>query len=130
MTSRPRRRRRSEGDGHEQGRETASRHTDESAYVGDRKVFEYVTALARERGLAGATVLEALMGFGHSAHLHRKHVFESDRALVIEIVDVEDKLRRFAAELTAVSGIGLVTLEAVEILSGPTDFQDEELADG
>jgi len=32
--------------------------------------------------------------------------------------------------LTAVSGIGLVTLEAVEILSGPTDFQDEELADG
>lgn len=105
-------------------------YTDESAYVGDRKVFEYVTALARERGLAGATVLEALMGFGHSAHLHRKHVFESDRALVIEIVDVEDKLRRFAAELTAVPGIGLVTLEAVEILSGPTDFQDEELADG
>ena len=74
-------------------------YTDESAYVGDRKVFEYVTALARERRLAGATVLEALMGFGHSAQLHRKHVFESDRALVIEIVDGEDKLRAFAAEL-------------------------------
>lgn len=96
-------------------------YTDESAYVGDRKVFEYVTALARERGLAGATVLEALMGFGHSAHLHRKHVFENDRALVIEIVDGEDKLRAFAAELAGVPGIGLVTLEAVEILSGLGD---------
>ena len=36
-------------------------YTDESAYVGDRKVFEYVTALARERRLAGATVLEVLI---------------------------------------------------------------------
>ena len=96
-------------------------YTDESAYVGDRKVFEYVTALARERKLAGATVLEALMGFGHSTHLHRKHVIENDRALVIEIVDGEDNLRSFAAELTGVSGIGLVTLEAVEILSGLGD---------
>ncbi len=105
-------------------------YTDESAYVGDRKVFEYVTALARERKLAGATVLEALMGFGHSAHLHRRQMFENDRALVIEIVDGEDKLRSFAAELTGVSGIGLVTLEAVEILSGLGDCPDGEAAHG
>ncbi|RJT21049.1 DUF190 domain-containing protein [Chakrabartia godavariana] len=105
-------------------------YTDESAYVGDRKVFEYVTALARERRLAGATVLEALMGFGHSAQLHRKHVFESDRALVIEIVDGEDKLRAFAAELAGVSGIGLVTLEAVEILSGLGDGHEGEQVEG
>lgn len=105
-------------------------YTDESAYVADRKVFEYVTTLARERGLAGATVLEALMGFGHSAHLHRKHVFESDRALVIEIVDSEDTLRAFAAELAGVSGIGLITLEAVEILSGLEDGESGERADG
>lgn len=93
-------------------------YTDEAAYIGDRKVFEYVASLARERKLAGATVLEALIGFGHSAHLHRRHILESDRALLIEIVDVEDRLRGFAAELEGVPGIGLITLEAVEIVSG------------
>ncbi|MCI1270102.1 MAG: DUF190 domain-containing protein [Sphingobium sp.] len=93
-------------------------YTDEAAYVGDRKVFEYVASLARERRLAGATVLEALIGFGHSAHLHKRHVLESDRALLIEIVDREDRLRAFAAEIAEVPGIGLVTLEAVEVLAG------------
>lgn len=93
-------------------------YTDEAAYIGDRKVFEYVASLARERRLAGATVLEALIGFGRSAHLHKRHVLESDRALLVEIVDAEDRLRAFAKEIVEVPGIGLVTLEAVEVLVG------------
>lgn len=105
-------------------------YTDEAAYIGDRKVFEYVASLARERKLAGATVLEALIGFGHSAHLHRRHILESDRALLIEIVDVEDRLRGFAAELKNFPGIGLITLEAVEILSGLAGPSDKGTAHG
>jgi len=93
-------------------------YTDESAYMGDRKVFEYVASLAREQKLAGVTVLEALIGFGRSAHFHRRHVLESDRAVVIEIVDEDAKLRAFVAALDEVPDIGLVTLEAVEILGG------------
>ena len=91
-------------------------YTDESAFDGDRKVFEVIASRARDSHLAGVTVLEALIGFGRSAHLHRRHVLENDRAIVIEIVDEEDRLRRFATNLSDVPGIGLATLEAVEVL--------------
>lgn len=93
-------------------------YTAASAYFGDRKLSEYIVALAREQRLAGATVLEALIGFGKSAHLHRPHVFESDRALVIEIVEEEAVLRRFVSALEDVPDIGLITMETVEVLSG------------
>ncbi|MDF8335455.1 DUF190 domain-containing protein [Novosphingobium cyanobacteriorum] len=93
-------------------------YTDEGAYIGDRKVFEYAASLARERKLAGATVIDALIGFGHSAHLHRRHVLESDRAVVVEIVDEEGKLRSFVEALADVPGIGLMTLETVEVVGG------------
>jgi PII-like signaling protein len=38
--------------------------------------------------------------------------------MVIEIVDAEDKLRAFAASLSGMKDIGLVTLEKVEVLHG------------
>ncbi len=93
-------------------------YTDEAAFVGDRKVFEYVASLARDRKMAGLTVLQALLGFGASSRVHRRHVLESDRALVIEIVDFEDALRAFVADLDDVPDIGLITLEAIEVIGG------------
>ncbi|CCA93113.1 MULTISPECIES: DUF190 domain-containing protein [Novosphingobium] len=93
-------------------------YTDEAAYIGDRKVFEYVASLARDQKIAGVTVLEALMGFGGSARLHRRHVLESNRAVVIEIIDVEDALRAFVALLADVPDIGIITLETVEVIGG------------
>lgn len=93
-------------------------YTDESAFFGDQRVFEFIAGLARDQKLAGVTILEAMLGFGRSAHLHRKHVLESDRAVVIEIIDTEPLLRSFAAKLKDVPDIGLVTLEAIEIIGG------------
>ena len=93
-------------------------YSDESAYVGDRRVFEYIASAARDAKLGGVTVLEALLGFGHAAQIHRRHVLENDRAVVVEIVDTEAKLRAFAASLEQVTDIGLMTLEAVEVLGG------------
>ena len=77
-----------------------------------------IATRARDAKLAGATVLDALIGFGQSAHLHRRHVLESDRAVVVEIIDEEQRLRTFAAMLQEVPGIGLITLEAIEIIGG------------
>ncbi|MBN9506664.1 MAG: DUF190 domain-containing protein [Sphingopyxis granuli] len=96
-------------------------YTDEAAYMGDRNVYEYIASLAREKQLAGVTVLEALIGFGHSPRLHRGHVLESRRAIVIEIVDEEAKLRDFVAALDDVPDVGLMTLEKVEILGGKAE---------
>lgn len=91
-------------------------YTDEAAYFGDRKVFEVVAIRAREAGLAGATVLQALLGFGHTPHLHTRRLLDDDRSVVVEIVDDEDKLRAFAASLSDLPDLGLITLEGVEVL--------------
>lgn len=93
-------------------------YTDEAAYFGDRKVLEVVASRARDAGLAGVTILEALIGFGRSARQHRRHVLENDRSVVIEIVDEETAVRRFADSLDDVPGLGLITLEAIAVLGG------------
>jgi PII-like signaling protein len=93
-------------------------YTDEAAYYGDRKVFEVVATRARDAKMAGVTVLQALFGFGRSVHVHRRHVLEDDQSLVVEIVDQDAQLRAFVASLSDVTGIGLITLEAVEIIGG------------
>lgn len=91
-------------------------YTDEAAYFGDRKVFEVVATRARDAKMAGATIVLALLGFGRTAHQHRRHILEDERSLVIEIVDEDARVRNFAASLSDMPGIGLVTIEAVEIL--------------
>src|SRR3546814_11672466 len=93
-------------------------YTDEAAYLGDRKVLEVIASRARDAGLAGITVLDARLGFGRSAHVHRRHVFESDRAVVIEIVDEDERLRTFVDSFDDIPDAGLMTLEPVELLGG------------
>jgi uncharacterized protein len=96
-------------------------YTDENAYFGDRKVFELIAERARDARLGGATVIEAMIGIGRSAHTHRRHILENDRSVVIEIVDDDAKLRTFIASLRDLKGIGLMTLEAVEIIDLQSD---------
>lgn len=91
-------------------------YTDELAFTGDRRSLEVIASRALKEALAGVTVLEATLGFGASAHVHRRHALESDRSVVIEIVDEEERLRAFATSLDDITGIGLMTLENVEVL--------------
>ena len=61
---------------------------------GHRPLYEAIVLKAREMQLAGATVLRGRMGFGHSSHLHTTKILRlsQDLPLVIEIVDIEDKI--------------------------------------
>lgn len=92
-------------------------YTDEAAYFGDRKVFEVIANRAREAKLAGATVLMALLGFGRTAHVRTRHILNDDQSVVIEIVDEDAALRNFVASLSDLPEVGLITLEAVEVLA-------------
>lgn len=92
-------------------------YTDEAAYFGDRKVFEVITTRARDAKLAGATVLLAMLGFGRTAHVRTRHILNDDQSVVIEIVDEEAALRLFVATLSDLPDVGLMTLEAVEVLA-------------
>lgn len=91
-------------------------YTSESAYYGDSKVYAVIATRARDTKLAGATILRADVGFGRSAHLRTRHVLEDEQSVVIEIVDEESALRAFVSAIDDVTGVGLITLEAVEVL--------------
>ena len=95
-------------------------YTDEAARAGGRPLYESLVLQARDSGLAGATVLRGPMGFGLSHRLHTAKILDlsGNLPLVIEIVDAEPALRAFAAAISPIGDIGLVTLERVEVLHG------------
>jgi uncharacterized protein len=83
-----------------------------------RPLYEALVLKAREAGLAGATVLRGPMGFGQSSRLHTAKILRlsSDLPMVVEIVDIEDKIKAFLPALEAMMPSGLVTLEKVQVL--------------
>jgi uncharacterized protein len=81
-------------------------------------LFEAIVLKAREAGLAGATVLRGVMGYGQSSRLHTAKILRlsEDLPIVVEIVDAEEKIRAFLPTLEGLMGSGLVTLERVSVL--------------
>lgn len=87
-----------------------------------KPLYEHIVLKARESGLAGATVLRAVEGFGASSLLHTARLLRlsDDLPMVIEIVDKEERLKPFIDELDAIFDDaecgGLATLEKVDVL--------------
>jgi hypothetical protein len=81
-------------------------------------LYEAIVLKAREKHLAGATVLRGSLGFGKSSHLHTANVLRlsSDLPIVIEIVDTPEKVSAFLAELDGMMKGGLVTLERAQVI--------------
>src|SRR6059058_2431342 len=81
-------------------------------------LYEAIVMSARERHLAGATVLRGPMGFGKSSRLHTSKILRlsEDLPLLIEIVDSEDSINRFLPILDQMMTSGLITLEKVQVL--------------
>ena len=82
-----------------------------------RPLYEWIVLEARRLGLAGATVLRGLEGYGAHSRLHTAKVLRlsSDLPIVIEIVDTQEKIERLIPVIDAAIGEGLVTIEPVEI---------------
>jgi len=94
-------------------------YTDDSAYVGDHKLHEVVATRARAMGVAGGTVFEAIVGFGHTPQRRRRAVLDDVQSTVIEIMDEEPVLRAFVDSLADLEALGPITLEAIEVLRWP-----------
>jgi hypothetical protein len=87
-----------------------------------RPLYEAIVLKAREVHLAGATVLRAHIGYGHSSHIHTTKILRlaQDLPVVVEIVDAEDKINAFLPILDGMMTSGLVTIEKVKVLQyGP-----------
>ncbi len=82
-----------------------------------KPLYQAIVAHLRERGLAGATVLRGIEGFGAKQHLHTSRILglSEDLPVLIEAVDAEEKIRAVLPELDAMVREGLITLEKVEV---------------
>jgi hypothetical protein len=83
-----------------------------------KPLHEAIVLLARERGLAGATVLRGITGFGAASRIHTTKILRlsEDLPIVIEIADRPDRIASILPEIDRMVGEGLMTLEKVHIV--------------
>lgn len=93
-------------------------------FVGESDLWHHhslaheIVARARRAGLAGATVLRGIEGFGASSHIHTARLLSlsEDLPLAITVVDAEQRIRDFLPELDELITEGLVILDDVQVV--------------
>jgi uncharacterized protein len=90
----------------------------ESDKHGHIPLYEAIVQTARKAGLAGATVLRGLMGYGRHSVVHTSKILRlsEDLPMVVEMVDSLEKIEAFLPTLDAMIRDGLVTLEKVRVI--------------
>jgi len=80
---------------------------------------EAIVRRARELGLAGATVLRGLEGFGAHSRIHTSSILRlsQDLPIVVEIVDQRDRIEAFLPVLDEMVHEGMITVEKVRVIA-------------
>ncbi|MEW5983617.1 MAG: DUF190 domain-containing protein [Acidobacteriota bacterium] len=82
-----------------------------------KPLYEWLVLKAREEGLAGATVLRGLMGYGAHSRVHTFRIerLSLDLPIILEIVDTKEKIEAFLAGIDSVVHEGLATVEKADV---------------
>lgn len=85
---------------------------------GHTALFSEIVHRAHNHGLAGASVLHGIEGYGRAGYVHTDRLLDSadDLPAVVIIVDADEKIRSFLPQLDELISDGLVTLEPVEVV--------------
>ena len=83
-----------------------------------KPLYTEIVHRAHAAGLAGATVLRGIEGYGRSGRVHTSRILSltEDLPCAVVVVDTEEKVRAFLPQVEEVVDGGLVTLERVEVL--------------
>jgi PII-like signaling protein len=83
-----------------------------------RPLYRALVEKAREQGLAGATVVRGIEGFGANSVIHTARLLElsSDLPIVVEIADRPEKVEAFLTTVKEMVKEGLATLEKVRVV--------------
>ena len=84
-----------------------------------KPLYRVILEEARADGLAGATVLRGVAGFGGSSRIHTSKILmlSEDLPMIIEIVDNPERIEAFVPKLEEMIRHGLVTLEKANVLA-------------
>ena len=96
-------------------------------WQGRMPLHEAIVRKIREAGLAGATVVRAVEGFGAHSRSYGGRVLSEDRSIVIEVVDQTERIQAILPVIDLMVVKGLITLEPVQIVAyrtGETDRED------
>jgi PII-like signaling protein len=83
-----------------------------------KPLYEALVELLRARGLAGATVLRGISGFGSTSHVKTEKVLRLslDLPIIIEVVETEEAIQAVLPDLDQMIGGGLITLERAKVI--------------
>jgi PII-like signaling protein len=83
-----------------------------------KPLYEALLERFRGKGLAGATVLRGIAGFGASSKMHTDKVLRLsvDLPLIIEVVETHEVIQGILPDLSEMIGGGLITLEKANVI--------------
>ena len=83
-----------------------------------RPVYTELVHRAHAAGLAGATVLRGIEGYGASSRIHTARLLSLSEALpvLVILVDGAERIRSFLPQVTELVGEGLITVDGVEVI--------------
>ena len=82
-----------------------------------KPLYEWIVIKARECGVAGATVVRGMMGYGASSRIKTTSILRlsEDLPVIIELVDTRRMLEEFLEVVDPALKEGLITLEKMNI---------------
>lgn len=83
-----------------------------------RPLYEALVEMLRREGLAGATVLRGIAGFGAHSVYHTQKLLDlsADLPLVIEVVDGKEKIDAVMPRIDGMMQGGMITLEKATVI--------------
>lgn len=83
-----------------------------------RPLYKVIVEMLRENGLAGATVMRGIEGFGKKSRIHTAAILRLSEELpvVITVVDKEERVMAILPKVEELVSEGLVILENVDVI--------------
>jgi len=100
-----------------------------SIYIGEsykykrNPLYKEIVMLAKKEGLAGATVIRGIEGFGANSKLRSADILRLsfDLPVIVKIVDREEKIMKILPKIKEMVNAGLITIEDVDIIKYSPD---------
>ena len=94
-------------------------------YIGEsdkhrhRPLYQVIVELLREKGIAGATVVRGIEGFGKKSRIHTAAILRlsEDLPVVITVIDKEERINEVMPLIDELVTEGLVVIENVDVIA-------------
>ena len=93
-------------------------YTGDSLRYGRKKLYCALVEMLHDEGIAGATVLHGIEGYGADKRIHTARILDlsADLPVVVVAIDRAEKIESVLPKLDAMVAKGLVTTESVRVV--------------